>query len=131
MASDCRRGGLRWYISNNFLKCRICCQLPTQLFALLVLANLVSCQLVINVKNKGGDLIQESLNGNPAENTISLKFQKLDGTLLNMLIDFKSVSDFIIINHSINPNAESREIMFVGMEHNNVWQTMQTAQAEA
>ncbi|XP_022098558.1 out at first protein-like [Acanthaster planci] len=87
MASVLKKG----FRPNKFAKLKICYPfILAQLFAVLAFTNLVSCQLVINVKNKGGDLIQESLNGNPVENTITLKFQKLDGTLLDMLIDFKS-----------------------------------------
>ena len=58
--------------------------------------NFCYSQLVVNVKNKGGDLIQETIQANTKENTINLDFQKLDGTLLKMLIDFKSVSVIIM-----------------------------------
>ncbi|XP_038065124.1 out at first protein-like [Patiria miniata] len=88
MASVRKKKELR---QNQFSELRFSCPvILAQLFVTLTCISIVSCQLVINVKNKGGDLIQESLHGNPAENTISLKFQKLDGTLLSMLIDFKS-----------------------------------------
>ena len=58
----------------------------------ILLNTFCTSQLVVNVKNKGGDLIQESIQADTKENTITLEFQKLDGTLLKMLIDFKSVS---------------------------------------
>ena len=63
----------------------------TKITLIFICVNIVSSQLVINVKNKGGDLIQETLTGEPDKNTISLEFQKLDGTYLKMRIDFKSV----------------------------------------
>ncbi|XP_054760052.2 out at first protein-like isoform X1 [Lytechinus pictus] len=50
----------------------------------------VMCQLVINVKNDGGDLVQESINADVKRDVIYLQFQKLDGTLVKMVIDFKS-----------------------------------------
>ncbi|XP_033641286.1 out at first protein-like [Asterias rubens] len=62
----------------------------TKITLIFICVNIVSSQLVINVKNKGGDLIQETLTGEPDKNTISLEFQKLDGTYLKMRIDFKS-----------------------------------------
>ena len=58
----------------------------------IILNTFCTSQLVVNVKNKGGDLIQESIQSDTKENIITLEFQKLDGTLLKMLIDFKSVS---------------------------------------
>ncbi|XP_044732499.1 out at first protein-like [Chrysoperla carnea] len=45
-------------------------------------------QLIINVKNQGGDVIQESIEANVTENTVLLEFQTSDGTLINQLIDF-------------------------------------------
>lgn len=64
-----------------------------QTFALLVYASylcLVHCQLVVNVKNKGGDVIVESVQANTSLDTVQLEFTNTDGTLITQLIDFKS-----------------------------------------
>lgn len=47
-------------------------------------------QLVINVKNQGGDVLQESIFANVSEDTVTLEFQRPDGTLISLFIDFKS-----------------------------------------
>lgn len=49
------------------------------------------CQLVINVKNQGGDIVQESISSNTSDDTITLEFQRPEGTLITQFIDFKSV----------------------------------------
>lgn len=49
------------------------------------------CQLVINVKNQGGDIVQESITSNTTDDTITLEFQRPEGTLITQFIDFKSV----------------------------------------
>ncbi|XP_030834059.1 out at first protein isoform X2 [Strongylocentrotus purpuratus] len=71
-----------------------CCSLTQSLRGLLVLfcilSHIVTSQLVINVKNDGGDLVQESINADVKRDVIYLQFQKLDGTLVKMVIDFKS-----------------------------------------
>lgn len=59
-----------------------------------ILSHIVTSQLVINVKNDGGDLVQESINADVKRDVIYLQFQKLDGTLVKMVIDFKSVRIF-------------------------------------
>lgn len=50
------------------------------------------CQLVINVKNQGGDIVQESITSNITDDTITLEFQRPEGTLITQFIDFKSVT---------------------------------------
>ena len=65
--------------------------------SLAVLCNLLTialCQLVVNVKNKGGDVLRESINANTSQDSITLEFQKSDGTLVTQFIDFKNVSAF-------------------------------------
>ncbi|XP_002738882.1 out at first protein-like isoform X1 [Saccoglossus kowalevskii] len=59
-------------------------------FVLASFMTLSSAQLTVNVKNKGGDLIQESIQADVAQDLIHLQFQKPDGTLISLLIDFKS-----------------------------------------
>lgn len=47
-------------------------------------------QLVVNVKNKGGDIIKEIITGNTTSDVVELQFQNTDGTIINQFIDFKS-----------------------------------------
>ncbi|XP_064617470.1 out at first protein-like [Liolophura sinensis] len=47
-------------------------------------------QLVVNVKNRGGDVIVESINANTTDDTIQLEFKTADGTFVTQFIDFKS-----------------------------------------
>ncbi|KAH8409430.1 hypothetical protein KR222_004409 [Zaprionus bogoriensis] len=47
-------------------------------------------QLLINVQNQGGEVIQESITSNIGEDLITLEFQKTDGTLITQLIDFRN-----------------------------------------
>ncbi|PRD29669.1 UNVERIFIED_CONTAM: oaf [Trichonephila clavipes] len=48
------------------------------------------CQLVINVKNQGGDIVQESITSNITDDTITLEFQRPEGTLITQFVDFRS-----------------------------------------
>lgn len=48
-------------------------------------------QLVVNVKNKGGDIIKEIITGNTTSDVVEPQFQNTDGTIINQFIDFKSV----------------------------------------
>lgn len=48
-------------------------------------------QLVVNVKNKGGDIVKEIITGNTTSDVVELQFQNTDGTIINQFIDFKSV----------------------------------------
>ncbi|XP_077564060.1 BRICHOS-like domain-containing protein out at first isoform X1 [Haemaphysalis longicornis] len=47
-------------------------------------------QLVINVRNAGGDLLRERLLANTSDETITLEFQRADGTHVTQLIDFRA-----------------------------------------
>lgn len=47
-----------------------------------------STQLLINVKNHGGDIAQENITANVAQDIVTLEFQRNDGTLITQLIDF-------------------------------------------
>jgi len=49
------------------------------------------CQLVVNVKNKGGDIDQESIQANTTADTVHLEFLSKDGSLVTQFIDYKSV----------------------------------------
>ncbi|XP_041373107.1 out at first protein-like [Gigantopelta aegis] len=60
------------------------------LFTLATLLYGVSCQLVVNVKDEGGDVLVESIHANTSSDTLTLEFQNTDGTLVTQFIDFKS-----------------------------------------
>ncbi|XP_065085454.1 out at first protein isoform X1 [Ochlerotatus camptorhynchus] len=47
-------------------------------------------QLVINVQNQGGEVVQETITSSVSDDTCTLEFQRSDGTLITKLIDFKS-----------------------------------------
>ncbi|XP_049789081.1 out at first protein [Schistocerca nitens] len=47
-------------------------------------------QLLINVKNQGGDVLQETISANVSEDIVILEFQRSDGTLVTQLVDFRN-----------------------------------------
>lgn len=47
-------------------------------------------QLLINVQNQGGEVIQETITSNVSDDLITLEFQRTDGTLITQLIDFRN-----------------------------------------
>lgn len=87
-----------WYSFTSLRLClwfRIDMMLISKfLFSLFLAVVLpVDClsQLVVNVKNKGGDIIKEIITGNTTSDVVELQFQNTDGTIINQFIDFKSV----------------------------------------
>ncbi|CAN8013786.1 unnamed protein product [Ixodes persulcatus] len=54
-----------------------------------VLVRISLSQLVINVRNHGGDVLRESLFANTSDETITLEFHKSEGTHVTQFIDFK------------------------------------------
>lgn len=60
----------------------------TVLLALLFTA--VTSELVVNVKNKGGDVQVESIDADTAADTVAMHFVKIDGTHVSQFIDFRS-----------------------------------------
>ncbi|KAK7582301.1 hypothetical protein V9T40_013746 [Parthenolecanium corni] len=46
-------------------------------------------QLVINVRNQGGEVLQETISSNISDDTVVLEYQNSDGTLITQFIDFK------------------------------------------
>lgn len=50
----------------------------------------VGTQLLINVQNQGGEVVQESITSNVADDLITLEFQKTDGTLITEILDFRN-----------------------------------------
>ncbi|XP_026314099.1 out at first protein [Hyposmocoma kahamanoa] len=53
-----------------------------------VLPRPTNLQLLINVKNQGGDVMQENITANVSEDTITLEFLRLDGVHVSQLVDF-------------------------------------------
>ncbi|XP_023933117.1 out at first protein [Lingula anatina] len=47
-------------------------------------------QLVVNVKEKGGDVYKEAINANTTAETVTLEFKRSDGTFITQFIDFKN-----------------------------------------
>lgn len=45
-----------------------------------------------NVLLQGGEVLQENILANVSDDTVSLEFQRSDGTLVTQLIDFRNVS---------------------------------------
>ena len=56
---------------------------------------------MVNVKNKGGDVLRESIQANTTQDSVTLEFQESDGTLVTHFIDFKNVSQEIILFLSV------------------------------
>ncbi|XP_064651487.1 out at first protein-like [Lineus longissimus] len=65
-------------------------RLVLSLLVLLQIWLISESQLVVNVKNGGGEIVHETINANTTEDTIKLEFKKADGTIVTQLIDFKS-----------------------------------------
>ncbi|KAI8423481.1 hypothetical protein MSG28_012599 [Choristoneura fumiferana] len=63
-------------------------RLFTLLFVLYFLFPPTNLQLLINVKNQGGDVMQESITANVTEDTVTLEFLRLDGVFISQLVDF-------------------------------------------
>ena len=60
------------------------------LFAIYIC--LGNCQLVVNVRNNGGDIYRETIEANTTLDSISLNFRKSDGTLITQFIDGRNVN---------------------------------------
>lgn len=70
-------------------------QILTLFYSLLFYTQDNYAQLVVNVKNKGGDVLQQRIESNVTQDTVLLHFRKYDGTLISQFIDFKNVSSLI------------------------------------
>lgn len=46
---------------------------------------------------QGGDVLQENISANVSDDTVSLEFQRSDGTLVTQLIDFRNVSKSVAV----------------------------------
>ncbi|CAG9785365.1 unnamed protein product [Diatraea saccharalis] len=63
-------------------------ELVWHLTFLYLLVRPTNLQLLINVKNQGGDVMQENITANVSEDTIILEFLRLDGVFISQLVDF-------------------------------------------
>ena len=57
----------------------------------IAVLHFVTSQLVVNVKNNGGEVFKESIQANTSLDTITLEFQKTDGTSVTQFIDYRNV----------------------------------------
>ncbi|CAG7836127.1 unnamed protein product [Allacma fusca] len=71
---------------------------------------LISAELVVNVKNQGGEVFQESIGANVTDETINLKVQQPDGTYITQFIDFRN--EIQIINVMLLGEEEQREALY-------------------
>ncbi|XP_033096368.1 out at first protein-like [Anneissia japonica] len=94
----------------------------------LLFAFILSCtkfaasQLVVNVKNKGGDLIQENIQADIQNDLVRLNFQRLDGTLVSNLIDFKAetkIQRLMILGEQEREESRYQVICFVSKFNRN------------
>lgn len=65
------------------------------LFVFLCLNYLSGAELIVNVRNKGGDVDRERIEANTTADTVILEYRPKDGTYITQFIDFKSVCLFI------------------------------------
>ena len=71
-------------------------------------------QLVVNVKNKGGEVLQETIQSNTSLDTIRLDFQEYDGTLITQFIDFKNVSGLCVPSSTLHFQYACVDILIRG-----------------
>ncbi|CAH0407142.1 unnamed protein product [Chilo suppressalis] len=58
------------------------------LLSLFMFLQPTNLQLLINVRNQGGDVMQENITANVSEDTVILEFLRLDGVFISQLVDF-------------------------------------------
>jgi len=57
---------------------------------LFLLIDFSLSQLVVNVRNNGGEVVKETILANTTADTVTLEFQRPDGSVVTQLIDFAS-----------------------------------------
>lgn len=57
----------------------------------VLLTHAQSSQLIINIKNSGGEVFQEKIATNLSEDVIELEYTSTDGSVITQLIDYKNV----------------------------------------
>lgn len=60
------------------------------IFLFFCLNYLSDAELIVNVKNKGGDVDRERIEANTTADTVILEYRPKDGTYITQFIDFKS-----------------------------------------
>jgi len=68
--------------------------------------DLVSTELVVNVKNQGGEIFQESFRSNVSDETVLLELQQFDGSKITQFIDFRNEIQII---HAITLGEEEQK----------------------
>lgn len=58
---------------------------------------------------QGGDVVQETIFSNVSEDTVTLEFQRSDGTLVTQLIDFTKVI-YILSIHEISGYSKGNHL---------------------
>lgn len=66
------------------------------LIVLLSVFNILFGQLIVNVKNKGGDIEKEKIEANITSDSVRLEYMPKDGTYISQFIDYKSVSSSLL-----------------------------------
>ncbi|KAI0225032.1 Out at first protein [Lamellibrachia satsuma] len=83
---------------------------------LLVTVTFAWGQLVVNVKNKGGEVLQETILANISLDTIRLDFQEYDGTLIAQFIDIKNdvqIFKVLVLGEEERGQSQSQVMCFV------------------
>lgn len=67
-------------------------------------------ELVVNVKNQGGEIFQESFRSNISDETVLLELHQTDGSIITQFIDFRN--EIQIIHAIVLGEEERRESIF-------------------
>lgn len=62
----------------------------SSVWCILLFCKFTFCQLIVNVKNKGGDVDRQSIEANTTADTVKLEYLAKDGTLVTQFIDYKA-----------------------------------------
>lgn len=58
---------------------------------------------------QGGEVVQETITSNLDDDSITLEFQRTDGTLITQLIDFRNVSECVRASNENEGEEEEEE----------------------
>ena len=86
---------LRWIPSIMYHKWIIykeISQIALNLVILVLLFQEVFSQLVVNLKNNGGEIFSETIYSNTSQDFVLIEYHTSDGSLINQFVDFKTVS---------------------------------------
>ena len=83
----------------------------------LALISVVTSQLIVNVKNKGGETIVEKIQANTTTDTVTLEFLDSSGTFVTQFIDFKSEIQIfrltVLGEEELGQGSEPQTICFI------------------